>query len=147
MERILTLQRDTQLSLSKSKSAIDQLTDCFVKGATNTYNPHANYDYLAYLFADLAKVHVPLHPHLHLSLTLPQSPVPVRCHLLHRPPPLRQHPPYLQAPPFHNAPIPSTPSRRLHHPQEYCLCPTTAPNRALSLYRPPPLYPASACLR
>ncbi|TKA41675.1 hypothetical protein B0A55_13630, partial [Friedmanniomyces simplex] len=34
---------------------IDQLLDCFVKGSGGSYNQHADYDYLSYLFADLAK--------------------------------------------------------------------------------------------
>ncbi|CRJ95097.1 hypothetical protein BN1723_020809, partial [Verticillium longisporum] len=34
---------------------INQLLDLFVKGAEGTYNKAADYDYLAYLFADLAK--------------------------------------------------------------------------------------------
>jgi hypothetical protein len=41
--------------LSTSPYATDQLLDCFVKGAGNSYNKSANYDYLSYLFADLAK--------------------------------------------------------------------------------------------
>ncbi|TVY12489.1 Protein HGH1-like, partial [Lachnellula arida] len=44
----------TSLS-STSSTAIDQLLDLFVRGADGTYNPAANYDYLSYLFADLAK--------------------------------------------------------------------------------------------
>lgn len=56
IERILTLKRDVPLGLSTSKLAIDQLMDCFVKGAKKSWNPNADYDYLAYLFADLAKV-------------------------------------------------------------------------------------------
>jgi hypothetical protein len=56
IERILTLKRDVPLGLSTSKLAIDQLMDCFVKGAKGSWNPKADYDYLAYLFADLAKV-------------------------------------------------------------------------------------------
>jgi hypothetical protein len=55
MERLLTLKRDTQLSLSKSKLAIDQLMDCFVLGSQGGYNTTADFNYLAYLFADLAK--------------------------------------------------------------------------------------------
>ncbi|EKG19842.1 hypothetical protein MPH_02844 [Macrophomina phaseolina MS6] len=34
---------------------MDQLMDCFVKGAEGRFNPHADYDYLSYLFADMAK--------------------------------------------------------------------------------------------
>ena len=63
LSRLLTLQRPSVPNLSSSKIAIDQLMDCFVKGATGTYNLKADYDYLAYLFADLAKVNpTPLLP-------------------------------------------------------------------------------------
>jgi hypothetical protein len=30
--------------------------DCFVKGAAGAYNAKADFDYLSYFFADLAKV-------------------------------------------------------------------------------------------
>ena len=53
---ILALKRAVPKPLSKSEYAIDQLMDCFVKGAGGVYNKHADYDYLSYLFADLAKV-------------------------------------------------------------------------------------------
>ena len=56
IKRILTLTRDIPKPLTTSKVAIDQLMDCFVKGAQGTYNPKADFDYLAYLFADIAKV-------------------------------------------------------------------------------------------
>ena len=56
IERLLTLKRDVALGLSASKIAIDQLMDCFVKGAEGSWNLKADFDYLAYLFADLAKV-------------------------------------------------------------------------------------------
>ncbi|MCJ1379303.1 hypothetical protein MMC17_002404 [Xylographa soralifera] len=55
IERLLTLKRDIPLGLSSSKIAIDQLMDCFVKGAEGSWNSKADFDYLAYLFADLAK--------------------------------------------------------------------------------------------
>lgn len=53
--KLLTLNRDIPKDLSTSGVAIDQLLDCFVKGADGTYNKDANYDYLSYVFADLAK--------------------------------------------------------------------------------------------
>lgn len=56
LKRILTLTRDVPKSLSTSNMAIDQLIDCFVKGAEGGYNKHADFDYLAYFFADIAKV-------------------------------------------------------------------------------------------
>lgn len=53
--KLLTLKRDVPKDLSTSPIAIDQLLDCFVKGAAGSYNKDADYDYLSYLFADLAK--------------------------------------------------------------------------------------------
>ncbi|KAF2792576.1 DUF383-domain-containing protein [Melanomma pulvis-pyrius CBS 109.77] len=55
MQRVLDLKRDIPAGLSTSKWAMDQLLDCFVKGAEGAYNKFANFDYLAYFFADLAK--------------------------------------------------------------------------------------------
>jgi hypothetical protein len=56
MQRVLELKRDVPKDLSSSKWAIDQLLDCFVKGAEGGFNQFADYDYLSYFFADLAKV-------------------------------------------------------------------------------------------
>lgn len=53
--KLTTLQREVPKPLSTSPLAIDQLLDCFVKGANGSYNKSADYDYLCYLFADLAK--------------------------------------------------------------------------------------------
>lgn len=53
--KLLTLKREPLKNLSTSPIVIDQLLDCFVKGAEGAYNPKADYDYLSYLFADLAK--------------------------------------------------------------------------------------------
>lgn len=58
--RILKLKRAIPKPLSSSPMAIDQLMDCFVKGAGESFNNEANYDYLSYFFADLAKVWIPL---------------------------------------------------------------------------------------
>ncbi|PYH78688.1 DNA-binding protein HGH1 [Aspergillus uvarum CBS 121591] len=55
MERLLTLKRKAPEAVSKSPNAMDQLMDCFVKGAENGLNEHATFDYLSYLFADLSK--------------------------------------------------------------------------------------------
>ena len=55
MEKLLTLKRKIPEQTSTSPIAIDQLMDCFVKGAGCSLNKHANYDYLSYLFADLSK--------------------------------------------------------------------------------------------
>ena len=146
IERLLTLERDTQLGLSKSKSAIDQLTDCFVKGATGTYNPNANYDYLAYLFADLAKVRTALIPPTYLRLTS-TFPVPSRRNILHRTPPLRHHPPDLEAPPLHNPPVSHTSARRSHNSQEHRLRPSPTSNYPLSNHRSSSLPLTSPRLR
>lgn len=64
IKRILTLSRNVPKPLTTSKVAIDQLMDCFVKGAQGSYNSKADFDYLAYLFADIAKVRP-------LSLSIP----------------------------------------------------------------------------
>ena len=53
--KLLALRCDAPKSLTKSQFAIDQLLDCFVKGAEGSYNERADYDYLSYLFADLAR--------------------------------------------------------------------------------------------
>jgi hypothetical protein len=58
LQRVLELKRDIPKELSTSKWAIDQLLDCFVKGAEGGYNKDADFDYLSYFFADLAKVSV-----------------------------------------------------------------------------------------
>ncbi|PSN71851.1 DNA-binding protein-like protein HGH1 [Corynespora cassiicola Philippines] len=55
MQRILDLKRDVPKQLSTSKWAVDQLLDCFVKGAEGAYNKDADFDYLSYFFADLGK--------------------------------------------------------------------------------------------
>ncbi|EAT84685.2 hypothetical protein SNOG_08409 [Parastagonospora nodorum SN15] len=55
LQRVLELKRDVPKELSSSKWAMDQLMDCFVKGAAGAYNKDADYDYLSYFFADLAK--------------------------------------------------------------------------------------------
>ncbi|SCU82892.1 LAME_0C03268g1_1 [Lachancea meyersii CBS 8951] len=59
--RILTLAKkdagDAGLdkSVFKSGKAMDCLMDCFVKGPDRTLNKFANFDYLAYFFADLSR--------------------------------------------------------------------------------------------
>ncbi|KAF1351631.1 DUF383-domain-containing protein [Lizonia empirigonia] len=55
LQRVLELKRDVPKELSTSKWAMDQLMDCFVKGAEGAYNKNADFDYLSYFFADLAK--------------------------------------------------------------------------------------------
>ena len=53
--RLLKLKRDVPKSLSTSGNSMDQLMDCFVKGAEGRYNKNADYDYLSYFLADMAK--------------------------------------------------------------------------------------------
>jgi hypothetical protein len=55
LKHILNLERPAPKELQSSNKAIDQLLDLFVKGAEGTYNKDADFDYLAYFFADLAK--------------------------------------------------------------------------------------------
>lgn len=55
LTKLLSLSREVPVPLSTSPIAIDQLLDCFVKGAEGSYNKDANYDYLSYPFADLSK--------------------------------------------------------------------------------------------
>ncbi|PHH60005.1 hypothetical protein CDD81_2209 [Ophiocordyceps australis] len=61
------LKQPAPEKLGSDDLVLNQLTDLFVKGAANSYNQHADYDYLAYLFADLAK-----HPHFCKYLMTPQ---------------------------------------------------------------------------
>lgn len=56
LSRLLGLKRAPVLALSPSSLALDQLTHLFNRGANKGYNSASDYDYLAYLFADLAKV-------------------------------------------------------------------------------------------
>ncbi|KAF2271781.1 DNA-binding protein-like protein HGH1 [Westerdykella ornata] len=68
MQRIIELKRAAvPKPLSNSPYAIDQLLDCFVKGADGALNKHADFDYLSYFFADLAKF-----PQGRIYLTTPQ---------------------------------------------------------------------------
>ena len=53
--KILSLEKQAPAELHSDNLAINQLLDVFVKGADGTYNKDANFDYLSYLFADLAK--------------------------------------------------------------------------------------------
>ena len=55
LKDILTIERPAPKELASNNLAMDQLLDLFVKGSDGTYNKEANYDYLSYLFADLAK--------------------------------------------------------------------------------------------
>jgi hypothetical protein len=56
MSRLITAERAVpNKDLSTSKRVMDQLLDLFAKGAEERYNKNANYDYLAYFFADMAR--------------------------------------------------------------------------------------------
>ncbi|KAL9620024.1 MAG: hypothetical protein Q9160_005402 [Pyrenula sp. 1 TL-2023] len=55
LKRALTLKRSIPASISSSAVAMDQLMDCFVKGAEGKVNKAADFDYLAYFFADISK--------------------------------------------------------------------------------------------
>ncbi|PBP28519.1 DNA-binding protein HGH1, partial [Diplocarpon rosae] len=55
LKDILAIERPAPQELASNNKAIDQLLDLFVKGADGTYNKAADFDYLSYLFADLAK--------------------------------------------------------------------------------------------
>ena len=59
IERLIALKRSKVPDLSPSQLAIAQLIELFNRGANGSYNKDATYDYLAYLFADLAKVVIP----------------------------------------------------------------------------------------
>ncbi|PHH74735.1 hypothetical protein CDD82_4799 [Ophiocordyceps australis] len=52
---ISQLKQPAPEKLGSDDLLLNQLTDLFVKGAANSYNHDADYDYLAYLFADLAQ--------------------------------------------------------------------------------------------
>ncbi len=55
LESILDRKQPAPDPLGSDDRVVNQLVDLFVKGADGSYNKHADYDYLAYLFADLAK--------------------------------------------------------------------------------------------
>ncbi|OKL63339.1 hypothetical protein UA08_02116 [Talaromyces atroroseus] len=52
--RVVSLSRKNVDNVSTSTNALNQLMDCFVKGAEGALNKKADYDYLAYLFADIS---------------------------------------------------------------------------------------------
>jgi hypothetical protein len=55
LQSLFTLKRKAPKAVSTSENAIDQIMDCFVKGAEGSLNKHADYDYLSYVFADLSQ--------------------------------------------------------------------------------------------
>jgi hypothetical protein len=54
LKDIISVEKPAPKELVSNNRAIDQLLDLFVKGADGTYNKAADFDYLSYLFADLA---------------------------------------------------------------------------------------------
>lgn len=105
LARLLTLKRALVPALSPSPLALDQLIDLFNLGANGKYNAAANFDYLAYVFADLAKVFLPGSLFFLFSLDLLRLPETTPLHstdrfqltsppkiaFVHKPP--RPHPP------------------------------------------------------
>ncbi|KAK2774185.1 hypothetical protein FQN53_003724, partial [Emmonsiellopsis sp. PD_33] len=57
IKRLVNLTRPIPKDVSTSPKALDQLMDCFIKGQDGGINKatDSNYDYLAYLFADISK--------------------------------------------------------------------------------------------
>lgn len=55
LKSILERKQKAPEALCSNDLVLNQLLDLFVKGAEGSYNKDADYDYLAYLFADLAK--------------------------------------------------------------------------------------------
>ncbi|KAL8747022.1 MAG: hypothetical protein Q9184_007664, partial [Pyrenodesmia sp. 2 TL-2023] len=76
LSRLLNLKRPAVPSLSSANTALDQLLDLFNAGVHGKYNPLATYEYLVYVFADLAKfptiaTHLTSAPTPPLTLLLP----------------------------------------------------------------------------
>ncbi len=55
LKSIATLKQDPPSALKSDGLVLNQLLDLFVKGADGSYNKDADFDYLAYVFADLSK--------------------------------------------------------------------------------------------
>ncbi|KUI60718.1 hypothetical protein VP1G_07918 [Cytospora mali] len=55
LKNILDRKQKAPESLGSDDQVLNQLVDLFVKGADGSFNKDADYDYLGYLFADLAK--------------------------------------------------------------------------------------------
>lgn len=62
-EKICKRRQAPPQGLGSDELVLNQLVDVFVKGSEKTYNKNANYEYLAYLFADLSK-HAAVRKHL-----------------------------------------------------------------------------------
>ncbi|KAI0843182.1 DUF383-domain-containing protein [Hypoxylon sp. FL0890] len=55
LKRIVEKKQSSPSELGSNDLVMNQLVDLFVKGADGTYNKNADFDHLAYLFADLTK--------------------------------------------------------------------------------------------
>ncbi|OTB06362.1 hypothetical protein M426DRAFT_319097 [Hypoxylon sp. CI-4A] len=55
LKRVLEKKQSPPDELKSNDLVLNQLVDLFVKGADGTYNKNADFDHLAYLFADLTK--------------------------------------------------------------------------------------------
>ncbi|KAL2135971.1 hypothetical protein VTI74DRAFT_6020 [Chaetomium olivicolor] len=55
LKSIVTRKQEPPEGLQSNELVLNQLLDLFVKGADGSYNKHADFDYLAYVFADLSK--------------------------------------------------------------------------------------------
>lgn len=55
LKMIIERKQPPPETLGSDELVLNQLMDLFVKGADGSFNKHADYDYLAYVFADLAK--------------------------------------------------------------------------------------------
>ncbi|KAI1465860.1 DUF383-domain-containing protein [Daldinia caldariorum] len=55
IKRVLTKKQPSPAELGSNELILNQLVDLFVKGADGSYNKNADFDHLAYLFADLTK--------------------------------------------------------------------------------------------
>ncbi|KAL2139505.1 hypothetical protein VTI28DRAFT_5094 [Corynascus sepedonium] len=55
MKSIVNRKQDPPKGLQSNELVLNQLLDLFVKGADGTYNKRADFDYLAYVLADLSK--------------------------------------------------------------------------------------------
>ncbi|KAI2780837.1 hypothetical protein F4815DRAFT_116144 [Daldinia loculata] len=55
LKRVLNKKQPSPTELGSNELVLNQLVDLFVKGADGSYNKDADFDHLAYLFADLTK--------------------------------------------------------------------------------------------
>lgn len=55
LKRVMEKKQTAPEELGSEECILSQLMDLFVKGQSGSYNPNANYDYLAYVLADLSK--------------------------------------------------------------------------------------------